>query len=423
MKPARETAECLPFVLSELGRMSAQTKAREEQARALGVVCFEEGAKELVLTLEEEEEEEEEKEEGGKEEKRKRKNAKQAPTLAEQWLQQQKESGEVEDGQHHTHRPQAGGGGGGGGVRHGLLKGPRCAVCQQYCFLEQVHCATCAHPPTHLPPRAVCGDHAAEACVAGCPPSSLVYRQRCPAAILSSFAQGLEERREALTAWRAAVAACRLESSTLEYTPSPPSSPLPSSSPEVVKEEEQGEEAAALDALLEGLARSASTITTLLSSTSSSSSSACWQRRPTLAHLQELYKRGKDLGAPRHELLVLDQALKVIRTTIDHVVATLPQGTYIRIRRRREGGRERGASSLSYILHLHPPTHPPTSPTRRDQTRPPPSQAPTQRDLGRGRSPRPSYSFSCPPTPLPGLFDHLPPPVPPSDWTRKPARP
>lgn len=61
----RETAECLPFVLTELERMRAATTRRAALARSLGVGRFVEGAAELSLELEEEDGEDGEEGGGG----------------------------------------------------------------------------------------------------------------------------------------------------------------------------------------------------------------------------------------------------------------------------------------------------------------------------------------------------------------------
>ena len=144
----------------------------------------------------EEEEEEEEVEEGEGGGKRKRKMKKRDVLASLSLLEEEDE--EDEDGREEgvgggMRRRRLGGKEGGreGQVRHGLLKGPRCAVCQQYCFLEQVHCSSCSSTSSYLPSSSsitVCGDHALQACASGtCPAAALVYRQRCPPSLLASL--------------------------------------------------------------------------------------------------------------------------------------------------------------------------------------------------------------------------------------------
>lgn len=168
---------------------------------------------------------------------------------------------------------------------HRLMKGPRCSVCQQYCFMVEIHCDHCGTD------RRVCGAHMKELCHSS-PAQHYTFLQRVTADDLAELEEGLVERQKQIESWRRDVEQAMVdgkgrgsETCFLAFLPKRWKSLIDPDS--------------AVSELLPDIKK-------VLEVRSS--------KPPTLsvALLQALVRTGKELGVPRKEMMPLERLLEQV---------------------------------------------------------------------------------------------------------------
>lgn len=224
---------------------------------------------------------------------------------------------------------------------------------------KQITCAHCfPNPSPGAPIRAVCGEHTAHACSYpphsphAHPPTAFTYRQRCPEHILASFQQQLRTRQTQLGAWRESLAAFQVGDrapSAVEAHASAVAALLEVG--EVGMGRMAGLAVGGRGLRLEGrdpcvqrLALMAAFLGGCLGEDGDEVEEdgvVDWAGKPAVAALAELHKRGRELGAPRHELRGLERALRACQAAADAAKRLLPEGVtkqgHLRLKQKHKG--------------------------------------------------------------------------------------